>query len=160
MQTHSASAFFHISITNLLSTPSPPPTSSFYPAITELITQYSHLFQQPSTLPPPRPIAHQIHLLPNTLPVNIRLYRYPHFQKAEIEKQVHDMLSSGLIQLSNNPFSSPVLLVKKKDGKWRFCVDYRELNIMTVKDRFPMPTIDELLDELGSASWFSKLDLR
>lgn len=92
--------------------------------------------------------------------MNIRLYRYPYFQKAEIEKQVHDMLSSGLIQLSNNPFSSPVLLVKKKDGKWRFCVDYRELNIMTVKDRFPMPTIDELLDELGSASWFSKLDLR
>ncbi|XP_028186557.1 uncharacterized protein LOC114373245 [Glycine soja] len=99
-------------------------------------------------------------LLPQTTPVNVRPYRYPHFQKAEIGKQIAAMLAANLIQPSYSPFSSPILLVKKKDGSWRCCVDYRALNAVTIKDRFPMPTIDELLDDLGQAVWFSKLDLR
>lgn len=124
-----------------------------------LLTKYATLFETPNQIPPPRLITHQIHLLPNSTPINVRPYRYPHFQKSEIEKQVATMLSSGMIQLSRSPFSSPVLLVKKKDGSWRFCVDYQALNAITVRDRFLMPTIDELLGELGHASWFSKLDL-
>lgn len=125
-----------------------------------LLEEYSELFQEPKHLPPTRKIDHHITLKEGVEPINARHYRYAYFQKAEIEKQVHEMLTSGLIRPSTSPFSSLVLLVKKKDDSWRFCTNYRALNEVTVGDIFSIPTIDDMLDELHSAVYFTKLDLR
>jgi hypothetical protein len=97
--------------------------------------------------------------LPNSTPVNCESYRYSPEQKDEIERQVAEMLQNGLIVPSLNPFASPVLLVKKKDNSWRFCVDYMKLNNTTVKNKFSLPIIDEFLDEIAGAQYLSTLDL-
>ena len=154
-RTQGAGIYCHISIL----TDNPDPTESLPSPIRDLLAKFHFLFNQPDTLPPARDTDHHIHLLPQSTPVNVRPYRYPHFQKCEIELQVELMLQKGLIQPNTSPFSSPMLLVKKHDGTWWFCVDYRALNAITIRDRFPIPTIDELLDELGGVTCFSKLDL-
>ena len=91
--------------------------------------------------------------------MNYRPYRYSPFHKTEIERQVTELLTAGLIVPSASPFASPVLLVQKKDGSWRFCIDYRRLNSMTIKNRFPMPLVDEILDELAGTQFFTSLDM-
>ncbi|XP_038981135.1 uncharacterized protein K02A2.6-like [Phoenix dactylifera] len=128
--------------------------------IEELLSSYADVFQEPCGLPPSRTWDHQIPLVPGTKPMNSRPYRYPHYQKSEIEKLVGELLQQGVVRPSQSPFASPVLLVRKSDGSWRLCVDYRALNQATIKDKFHIPIIEELLDELHGAQVFSKLDLR
>jgi hypothetical protein len=90
--------------------------------------------------------------------VNCMLYRYSLEQNDEIERQVAKMLESGIVVPSLNPFASPVLLVKK-DNSWRFCVDYKKLNNISINNTFPLPVIDEFLDESAGAKFFSTIDL-
>jgi hypothetical protein len=125
-----------------------------------LLSQYEDIFREPTELPPKRSCDHQITLVPGAQPVNVRPYRYAPVQKTEIERQLAEMLKNGIIKPSTSPYASPILLVKNKDGSWRFCVDYRHLNAVTVKNKHPLPVVDELIDELTGARWFSKLDFR
>jgi hypothetical protein len=100
-------------------------TCSEQDLLERLLDTYSDVFAAPAGLPPPRDCDHRIHLKPTAEPVAVRPYRYPQIQKDELEVQCEDMLQHGLIQPSTSPFSAPVLLVKKQNNKWRFCVDYR-----------------------------------
>jgi len=125
-----------------------------------LLAEFANVFEQPVTLPPQRRLDHQIHMLPGTAPVAVRPYRYPQLLKDEIERQCAEMLEQGIIRPSTSAFSSPVLLVRKRDNSWRFCIDYRALNAKTVRVMFPIPIVDELLDELKGAMFFTKLDLQ
>lgn len=125
-----------------------------------LLTAYDDLFEVPKELPLSGVQDHQIILKETTSLINLRPYKYPTAQKGEIEKLVDEMLESGVIRHNISPYSSPVVMVKKKDRSWRMCVDYRQLNKCTIKDKFPIPVIEELLDELHGARYFSKLDLR
>jgi hypothetical protein len=113
----------------------------------------------PDSLPPKREYDHEIPLVEGARPVTIRPYRYPPALKDKIETQVDAMLQEGIIQPSSSPFHSPVLLVRKKDGTWCFCVDYWYLNALTVKTAFPIPVFKQLMDELHGARYFSTLDL-
>jgi hypothetical protein len=128
--------------------------------IQQVLEQFASIFKEPKRLPPLRGHEHQILLKEGTQPICQRPYKYPYYQKTEIEKIVKELLNSSSIRPSQSPFSSPVLLVRKSDGSWRMCIDYRGLNKETIKDKFPIPVVDELLDELHGAWVFSKLDLR
>jgi hypothetical protein len=114
-----------------------------------IIDKNSKVFEDiPKGLPPTRNHDHKIHLIPRSVPPNIRPYRYPYAQKSEIECMIEEMLEAIIIRPSQSSYSAPVVMVFKKDSSWRMCLDYRELNKITIKDKFLIPVIDELLDEL------------
>lgn len=125
------------------------------------MSEFEDPFEELTGLPPPRPcFDHKIPLKEGTNAINLRPYRYPTSQKDVIEELVQELIDQGIIRDNNSPFAALVVLVKKKDGGWCMCVDYRALNKATIKDKFPIPVIEELLDELQGTQYFSKIDLK
>ncbi|GJW86082.1 putative reverse transcriptase domain-containing protein [Tanacetum coccineum] len=111
-------------------------------------------------LPPTRPVEFQIDLIPGAAPVARAPYRLAPFEMKELLEQLQELTDKGFIRPSSSPWGAPVLFVKKKDGSFRMCIDYRELNKLTVKNRYPLPRIDDLFDQLQGSSIYSKIDLR
>ncbi|GJX69278.1 putative reverse transcriptase domain-containing protein [Tanacetum coccineum] len=111
-------------------------------------------------LPPPRQVKFRIDLVPGAEPVARAPYRLASSEMRELSIQLQELLEKGFILLSSSPWGAPVLFVKKKDGSFRMCIDYRELNKLTVKNRYPLLRIDDLFDQLRGSSVYSKIDLR
>jgi hypothetical protein len=111
-------------------------------------------------MPPDRDIEFIIELQPGTAPISKRSYRMPPNELVELKIQLQDLLDKGFIRPSASPWGSPALFVKKKDHSLRLCVDYRPLNAVTIKNKYPLPRIDTLFDQLAGAKVFSKIDLR
>jgi Reverse transcriptase (RNA-dependent DNA polymerase) len=113
-----------------------------------------------SGLPPEREVEFGIELLPGTTPISKTPYRMAPAELKELKVQLEELLTKGFIRPSTSPWGAPVLFVRKKDGTLRLCIDYRELNKVTVKNRYPLPRIDDLFDQLRGSSVYSKIDLR
>ncbi|XP_060182450.1 uncharacterized protein LOC132612133 [Lycium barbarum] len=111
-------------------------------------------------VPPDREIEFGIDLLPDTQPISIPPYRMAPAELKELKAQLKDLLDKGFIRPSVSPWGAPVLFVRKKDGSLRMCIDYRQLNKVTIKNRYPLPRIDDLFDQLQGAQCYSKIDLR
>ncbi|GJX41729.1 putative reverse transcriptase domain-containing protein [Tanacetum coccineum] len=111
-------------------------------------------------LPPTRQVEFQIDLIPGAAPVARAPYRLAPSEMKELSEQLKELSDKGFIRPSSSPWGAPVLFVKKKDGSFRMCIDYRELNKLTVKNRYPLPRIDDLFDQLQGSSVYSKIDLR
>ncbi|GKE01513.1 putative reverse transcriptase domain-containing protein [Tanacetum coccineum] len=111
-------------------------------------------------LPPVRQVEFQIDLIPGATPVARAPYRLAPSEMQELSNQLQELADRGFIRPSTSPWGAPVLFVKKKDGSFRMCIDYRELNKLIVKNRYPLPRIDDLFDQLQGSSVYSKIDLR
>ncbi|KAI3813958.1 hypothetical protein L1987_18694 [Smallanthus sonchifolius] len=111
-------------------------------------------------LPPHRQVEFQIDLAPGAAPIARAPYRLAPSELQELSTQLQDLLDKGFIRPSSSPWGAPVLFIKKKDGTFRMCIDYRELNKVTIKNRYPLPRIDDLFDQLQGSSFYSKIDLR
>ncbi|GJT53881.1 putative reverse transcriptase domain-containing protein [Tanacetum coccineum] len=112
------------------------------------------------SLPLTRQVEFQIDLVPGAAPVARAPYRLAPSEMKELSEQLKELSDKGFIRPSSSPWGAPVLFVKKKDGSFRMCIDYRELNKLTVKNRYPLPRIDDLFDQLQGLSVYLKIDLR
>ena len=126
-----------------------------------VVSEFSEVFPTDLPgLPPDRDIDFCIDVEPGTRPISIPPYRMAPAELKELKEQLQDLLSKGFIRPSVSPWDAPVLFVKKKDGSMRMCIDYRQLNKVTIRNKYPIPRIDDLFDQLQGASVFSKIDLR
>jgi hypothetical protein len=126
----------------------------------EVVNQYDEIFQEPKGLPPKRDIQHEIQLQQDCPLPNICMYMILVMENVQIKKQIQNFLDKGVIIPNTLPCGSPIVLVPNKDGTWCMCVDFRALNNITVNNCYPLPRIDDLLDQLKDAKYFTKLDLR
>ena len=131
------------------------------PQMKQLLASFEDIFPSdlPTGLPPERDVGHTIPLLPDTKPSYRPLYRLSPKELTEAKTQINDLLSKKWIEPSRSPFGAPILFVQKKDGSLRMCVDYRALNKNTIKNRYALPRIDDLIDKLQGAQYFTSLDL-
>ncbi|KAL8133741.1 hypothetical protein AgCh_008979 [Apium graveolens] len=126
-----------------------------------IVREFPDVFlQELPELPPDREIEFSIDLIPGAESVSKAPYRMAPMEMKELAKQLQELLDKGVIRPSISPWGAPVLFVKKKDGSMRLCIDYRELNKLTIKNKYPLPRIDDLFDQLKGACYFSKIDLR
>jgi len=126
-----------------------------------VVSEYPEVFPEDiPKFPPVREIEFAIDLVPGTGPISIAPYRMSPLELEELKTQLEELLAKKFVRPSVSPWGAPVLFVKKKDGSMRLCVDYRQLNKVTIKNRYPLPRIDDLLDQLRGAVIFSKIDLR
>ena len=138
----------------------PQPFSPLDPDLQHVLDDFHAVFEEPPIgLPPKRDIVHTINLASNANPPFRPIYRLSLNERREVQTTIEDLLAKQLIQPSTSPFGAPILFVGKKDGTLRMCVDYRALNKLTIKNRYPLPRIDDLLDQLHGARYFSTLDL-
>jgi hypothetical protein len=124
------------------------------------LDKYPKVFEVLTSLPPSRgENDNRIPFLPGIQPPNVLSYKYPFSQKNEIENMIQELLEASLIYPSTNPYSSLVVMILNKEGTWHMCPDFWALNKLTIKDKFPISVIDDLLDELQSSCVFPKLDI-
>ena len=134
---------------------------SLKPELIPVVKEFLEVFPDDLPgLPPKREIDFVIDLLPGTAPISKAPYRMAPAELKELKTQLQELLDKKFIRPSYSPWGAPVLFVKKKDGSMRMCIDYRELNKVTVKNKYPLPRIDDLFDQLQGAKVFSKIDLR
>src|ERR1044071_2762271 len=126
--------------------------------LTQLLKEYSDIFVKEGELRRTEIMQHRIYT-ENVPPIFQRLYKMSSKENEIIRKKLDKMLEQGVIRPLQSPWTSPVVLVRKKDGKIRFCVDFRKINSITKKDKYPLPNIEEIMDLLGNAQWFSTMDL-
>ena len=133
--------------------------ASLDPRVSKMAEEFHQVFQAPDATPPQRSVMHTIRLYPHTVPIRRAPYPIGEEKRKTMVEQVAELAERGWVSPSESPWGAPVLFVKKKEGTWRLCIDFRDLNAVTIDDSFPLPRVEVLLHRAGAASVFSKLDL-